>query len=87
MNKQSRFSEEFKIEAIKQIIVRGYRVAGVVARLDVSQHSLHAWIKRYSQMPEVHAAQDSQSDELRRLRADLERVTEERDILKNIAQA
>jgi hypothetical protein len=39
----------------------------------------------YDQTPEVRAAQDSQSDELRRLKADLKRVTEERDILKKAA--
>ena len=85
MNKQTRFPEEFKIEAVKQVTERGHRVAEVAARLGVSQHSLYGWIKRYSRSPEVRAVQDTQSDELRRLKAELKRVTEERDILKKAA--
>lgn len=41
-----RFAEEFKAEAVKQVLVGGHRVADVAARLGVSQHSLYAWIKR-----------------------------------------
>ena len=85
MNKQKRFPEEFKIEAVKQVTERGHRVAEVAARLDVSQHSLYAWIKQYSLPPEQRAAQGQQDDELRRLKAELKRVTEERDILKKAA--
>ena len=46
MNKPTRFPEEFKIEADKPFTERGHRVAEVAARLDVSQHSLYAWINR-----------------------------------------
>ena len=84
MSKPIRFPDEFKIEAVKQVTERGHRVAEVAARLDVSQHSLYSWIKRYSKTPEVRAAQDSQSDELR-LESAQKRVTEERDILKKAA--
>ena len=85
MSKPIRFPEEFKIEAVKQVTERGHRVAEVAARLDVSQHSLYAWIKRYSKTSEARATQDSQSDELRRLKAKLRRFTEERDIQKKPA--
>ncbi|WP_257999851.1 IS3 family transposase [Pseudomonas aeruginosa] len=60
----------------------GLRVADVAERLGVSAHSLYAWVKRYSK-PQVQRQQvDDQQAELRRLRAELKRVTEERDILK-----
>jgi transposase len=85
MKSQKRFPEEFKTEAVKQVTERGHRVAEVAARLDVSQHSLYAWVKRYSIAPGQRLAQDVQSDELRRLKAELKRVTEERDILKKAA--
>jgi transposase len=51
----------------------------VAERLGVSIHSLYAWVKRYG------VAVDSQADEMRRLKAQLRRVTEERDILKKAA--
>ena len=47
---QKRFPEEFKIEAVKQITLRGHSVAEVSARLGVSQHSLYKWIKE-QQLP------------------------------------
>ena len=40
-----RYTEEFKVEAIKQVTERGYPVAEVAGRLGVSQHSLYQWIK------------------------------------------
>ncbi|HEJ2769787.1 TPA: IS3 family transposase, partial [Pseudomonas aeruginosa] len=77
-----RYPEEFKIEAVKHITERGLRVADVAERLGVSAHSLYAWVKRYSK-PQVQRQQvDDQQAELRRLRAELKRVTEERDIPK-----
>jgi transposase len=79
----SRYPEEFKIEAVKQVTERGLPIAVVAARLGMSTHSLYAWVKRYSKPQEQRAQEDDQQAELRRLRAELKRVTEERDILKN----
>jgi transposase len=60
-------------------------VADVSRRLGVSSHSLHKWV-RQQQIPAVQRSQQlSQSEELRRLKAELKRVTEERDILKKAA--
>ena len=84
MSKQ-KYPEEFKIEAVKQITERGHKVADVSARLGVSQHSLYPWIKRYTLPVEQRQTQTSQTDELRRLKAELKRVIEERDILKKAA--
>ena len=84
MSKQ-RYPEEFKIEAVKQITERGHKVADVSARLGVSQHSLYQWIKAGQMSPNQRQVQGSQADEMRRLKAELKRVTEERDILKKAA--
>jgi transposase len=48
-------------------------------------HSLYAWVKRYSKPEKQRVQEDEQQAELRRLRAELKRVTEERDILKKAA--
>jgi transposase len=79
------YPEEFKIEAIKQITERGHKVAEVSARIGVSQHSLYKWIKAYGAPEAERHANASQAEELRRLKAELKRVTEERDILKKAA--
>lgn len=80
-----RYPEEFKIEAVKQVIERGLPVADVAARLGMSAHSLYTWIKRYSKPEAQRKHEEDQQAELRRLRAELKRVTEERDILKKAA--
>lgn len=80
-----RCAEEFKIEAVKQVTERHYPVAGVSVRLGVSQHSLYKWIKEYSQAEPGRCETQSQQAELRELKAELKRVTEERDILKKAA--
>ena len=80
-----RYPDEFKIEAVKQVTDRGYPVADVAARIGVSQHSLYEWIKQFS-LPEAERAEArSQQEEIRRLKSELRRVTEERDILKKAA--
>jgi len=40
-----RYSPEFKDEAVRQIVERGYSVAEVSVRLGVSSHSLYKWVK------------------------------------------
>lgn len=51
----------------------------------MSTHSLYAWIKRYNKPQEERQQDDDQHAELRCLRAELKRVTDERDILKKAA--
>ena len=81
----NRYTEEFRIEAVKQITDRGHSVADVSVRLGVSIHSLYAWQKKYGKPVAVRQADDDQQAEVRRLKAELRRVTEERDILKKAA--
>ena len=80
-----RYPEEFKIEAVKQVTDRGYKVSEVAKRLGVTPKSLNDWIKKYGDAGSQHQTITEQQDELRRLKAELRRVTEERDILKEAA--
>ena len=41
-----RYPEEFKIEAVKQVTDRGYKVDEVANRLGITTKSLYDWIKR-----------------------------------------
>ncbi len=38
---QKKYPEEFKIEAVRQVVAKGHPVAEVSAGLGVSQHSLY----------------------------------------------
>jgi transposase len=78
---KANFSEEFKRDAVAQITERGYPVAEVSQRLGVSQHSLYEWKKKFSKSSSS-SSEDGQAAEIRRLKRELARVTEERDILK-----
>jgi len=50
MSSSPRYTEEFKLEAIKQITERGHSVADVAGRLGISTHSLYAWLKQLKQL-------------------------------------
>jgi transposase len=79
-----RYTEEFKVETVKQVLERGHSAATVAARLGINKHSLYDWVRR-AQSHGAQPVEGNDSAELRRLRAELKRVTEERDILKKAA--
>ncbi|WP_370646783.1 IS3 family transposase [Marinomonas rhizomae] len=79
---KTRYPEQFKIEAVKQVTEAGFSVAEVANRLGTTTHSLYAWIKRYGPEAESFAEASAESSEILRLRKELKRVTEERDLLK-----
>ena len=42
-----RYTDEFKIEAVKQVTERNYKLSDVADRLGVTTKSLYAWVARY----------------------------------------
>lgn len=83
-----RYSPEFKDEAVRQIVDRGYSVTDVSERLGVSAHSLYKWVKavKPDKTEEQAAALVEARSEVLKLRAKLKRTEEERDILKKAAR-
>ena len=81
-----RFTEEFKVEAVRQVTDRGYSVAEVAERLGTTTHSIYAWLKKYGESIPHKADQQDDQAEIARLKSELKRVTEERDILKKAAK-
>jgi transposase len=83
-----RFSPEFKDEAVRQVVDRGYSVAEVSERLGVSSHSLYKWVKaiKPDQTEQQVAELIEVKSEILRLRGQLRRTEEERDILKKAAR-
>ncbi|WP_418886181.1 IS3 family transposase [Escherichia coli] len=77
-----RYPEEFKTEAVKQVVDLGYSVASVATRLDITTHSLYAWIKKYGPDSSTNKEQSDAQAEIRRLQKELKRVTDERDNIK-----
>jgi transposase len=84
---KARFTEEFKEEAIKQVLERGYTVPDVAKRLGVSAQSLYKWIK--VRAPDEKERFKAGIREVRwenlRLKAELHQIKEDREILKKAA--
>ena len=81
MGGRVRYREEFKLGAVAQVTDRGHSVTSVAGRLGVSTKSLYDWVKRYGDQLDK-AVRSADAAEIKRLKAELRRVTEERDILK-----
>ena len=64
-----RYSEEFKIEAVKQVVDRGYSVSSVASRLGITTKSLYEWIKRFGDPESEHNQIAAQQHEIRALKA------------------
>lgn len=83
-----RYTPEFKDEAVRQVTERGYTVAEVSQRLGVSAHSRYKWVKavKPDKSDEQAAELVEAKSEILRLRAQVRRIEEERDILKKAAR-
>jgi transposase len=79
-----RYTAQFRTEAVRQVTERGYPVQEVAGRLGVSKHSLYKWLKGAGKTPRLVAQEDLRAENTR-LKAELKRVEEERDILKKAA--
>ena len=82
MQTRKTYTEEFRREAAMQVIENGYKVAEVAQRLGISSKSLYHWVDKYRKPEHVRLNESADAAELRKLKAELKRVTEERDILK-----
>ena len=83
-----RYSPEFKDEAVRQVIERGHSVAEVADRLGVSTHILYKWVNAVKPDNSVQKENEllEAKKEILRLRSELRRTEEERDILKKAAR-
>jgi transposase len=80
-----RYTEEFRAGAVKQVLERGHSAKEVSDRLGLSPDTMFRWL-RVARKPRQALEQERlQGDEVQRLKAELRRVTEERDILKKAA--
>jgi len=81
-----RFTAEFKAEAVRLVVGSGKPLAQIARELGINEQVLRNWKQQAGSGAAAgngsvsdHSAQE---EEIRRLRRDLLRVTEEREILK-----
>ncbi|WP_158255093.1 transposase [Xanthomonas theicola] len=86
MGNSKQYTDEFRAEAVKQVIERGFTVVDVASRIGIPKHTLYGWVQAARKMAPAAgaAAASTDSAEIRRLKAELRRVTEERDILERV---
>ena len=88
---RTRFNKEFKLEAVRLLELGQKPATQLALELGVARNQLYKWQEQLKQSGSDSAFRgpgrrklDAQ-DEIERLRRDLKKVTEERDILKKAA--
>ena len=81
------YSEDFRAEAVALTLRPGATVTGVARDLGVNVSLLHDWLKKARDSGRVAAppGNETEREELARLRRELDRVTAERDFLKKVS--
>ena len=89
MVKRQRFTSEFKREAVRLMESSGKPAADLARELGVRRNQLYKWKeqldKRGAQAFRGPGKRPESDDEVARLKRELEKVKEERDILKKAA--
>ncbi len=84
MARGKRYDEAFKIETVKYISENNKAVAQVAREIGVNENTVHGWVKRYGQQPEIKAVKSFSSEkaELKALQKEISDLKEENEILK-----
>ena len=84
--KRTKYSPEFKDEAVKQVIDKGRSVVDVAKRLGIAEGVLYTWVSKFRKSDEPESSDlKAMQAEMAKLKVELRRTTEERDILKKAA--
>jgi len=82
------YTAEFRASAVKLANESDKPITQVAKDLDINVNTLHTWISKYSR-PKVSdktaRTDEHLYDELKRLKKEVARLTEERDLLKKAA--
>ena len=62
---KKRYTEEFKIEAVRPVVERGHSIVEVASRLGTTTHSLYAWKNKYGANSGEHQAKIAEQVEIR----------------------
>jgi len=85
IKKPNSYTSEYKESAVKLAIESEQPIAATARDLGINVNTLHTWIGKYSK-PKQSAERDDEHiyDENKRLKKELARVTQERDLLKKV---
>ena len=84
--KEKPYPSEFKESAVKLAIKSDNSITQTAKELGINVNTLHTWIRQYSKPKGVGMRElNNNLDEINRLKKELARVTQERDLLKKAA--
>jgi transposase len=90
-DKRRYFTREFKVNAVQLVTEKGLPVGKVAQELDIHPNLLHLWRRRFLAEGDKafvgRGRVKPENAEIRQLRKALEKVKEERDILKKALAA
>jgi transposase len=84
-DKQRRFTDDFKREAIRLVDSRGRGIERTARDLGISKSSLTRWMSERREIDLLSGPHDDMQKELARLRRENELLRAERDLLKKAA--
>lgn len=90
-HKRAQFSEEFKLEAVRLLELGQKPATQLALELGIARNQLYKWQAQLGKVGKEQAFHgpgrkpEDERSENERLRSELKRVTEERDILKKAA--
>ena len=79
-SKRKRYSEAFKKDAVMRVMGQNSSTHSVSRELGISQPTLSKWVKKFKQ--EGTSIFGQEDAEVKKLRAKVKRLQDERDILK-----
>lgn len=84
------YTNDFKVEAVRQVVEQGRSVAEVAKALGIHANLLHGWRRKLTASGSVLPPKGEKSlldleEENRELRKELEKVKQDREILKKAA--
>lgn len=84
--KPKAYTAEFKESAVKLAIESKNPISQTAEELGINRNTLYTWVDKYSKPKELTMRTDEHIyEEVKRLKKELARVTQERDILKKAA--
>lgn len=82
---QRKYTNEFKAEAVRMCEVEDISVRQVAKELGISENTLYGWVSKYGKQSDGSSVTPDEHEELVRLRREVRRLREEREILKKTA--
>jgi len=86
--KPNTYTAEFRASAVKLANESSQSITEVAKELGINVNTLHTWVSKYSKTKATEKPERTDEhlyDELKRLRKEVSRLTEERDLLKKAA--